>query len=288
MFRHLGSILVAVMALVLTACVAVILAMGLVERLRAPPEIHLTVFDGVAALGRHPPRIRAEIRGARPGRPFASPWMVARFEDGWSAWLWVNANGQTSQAGRPGLGRGSHRYTVGLSELEDRMDVVGEGTVWIWPHEDAVVWLDAGAIVSLSPRADETAEAGGAARDAVDAVKTLASGRHPVYLVAADGQGYASARRRLQLCGVPPGPAFWVTPGKELSRLLGLKQVWPTIDGAVVCDPAVREAAAKLNVPVYPVPPAGAVAGTTEARDAWRGVLERVTARRAGSGVKGN
>ncbi|HUU08944.1 MAG TPA: hypothetical protein VM431_00210 [Phycisphaerae bacterium] len=287
MFRHLGSILVAVMALVLTACVAVILAMGLAERLRAPPEIHLTVFDGVAALGRHPPRIRAEIRGARPGRPFASPWMVARFEDGWSAWLWVNNNGQTSRAGRPGLGRGSHRYTVGLSELEDRMDVVGEGTVWVWPREDAVVWLDAGAIVSLLPLADEkTADA--AMRDAVDAVKTLASGRHPVYLVAADGQGYASARRRLQKCGAPPGPAFWVTPGKEPSRLLGLKGVWPTIDGAVVCGPAVRKAVEKLGVPVYPVPPATVAAGTTEARDAWRSALERVTARRAGSGVKGN
>jgi len=120
--------------------------------------------------------------------------------------------------------------------------------------------------------------------DVVDAVKTLAGGRLPVYLVSADAQGYASARRRLKAYGAPPGPAFWVIPGKERSRLLGLKGVWPRVHAAVVCDTKMREAAAKAGVTVREAPSADALSGPAETRNAWRRILENLTARRAGDG----
>jgi hypothetical protein len=82
-----------------------------------------------------------------------------------------------------------------------------------------------------------------------------------------------------------------VIPGKERSRLLGLKGVWPHVHAAVVCDPIMRAAAARAGVTVREAPSADALSirtrtgpGPAETRRAWRRILENLTARRAGDG----
>ena len=283
MFRYLAPILIVVMVLVLVVCVAVILIGGLAERMTADSVLRLTAFDGIAAVGGAPPRIRAQIDGSKPGRPVSPPWLVVRFEDGWSASAWIDPKGLSRTRGRADLTAGPHAFTVALPELHVRLDVGAGGTVWVWPAEESVIWFGAGAIVPTSDGAAAAAPGppSDEVRDIVDAVKTLASGRLPVYLVAADARGYASARRRLKAYGAPPGPAFWVVPGRERSRLAGLKGVWPRVHAAVVCDPTMRQAAASLKVTVRQVPSAGALPGAAETRNAWRNVLERLTARQA-------
>ncbi len=288
MFRYLGAILIVVMALALAAGLAVILFGSVAGRLTSDPVLRLTAFDGIGAVGGAPPRIRAMIGGSEPGRPAEFRWLVARFEDGSSAWAWISSNGLSRTVGPRGLTVGAYRFVVGLPEVEPRLDVSAGGTVYMWPQTESVIWFDAAAIV---PACGVRVVAGGAAAgpsdevsDVVGAVKTLASGRLPVYLVSADAQGYASARRRLKAYGAPPGPAFWVIPGKERSRLLGLKGVWPRVHAAIVCDPKIREAAARVKVPVREAPSADALPGPAETRNAWRRILENLTGRRAGDG----
>ena len=295
MFRYLGPILIVVMALGLVAGIAVILVGPLAGRLAADPALCLTVFDGIGAVGGDPPRIRAVIGGSEPGRPAKFHWLVARFQDGSSAWAWIRPDGLSRTVAPRGLTTGAYRFVVGLPEVQPRLDVSAAGTVYVWPQSESVIWFDAAAIVpACGVRLVAECAAGGRSGevlDIVDAVKTLASGRLPVYLVSADAQGYASARRRLKAYGAPPGPAFWVIPGKERSRLLGLKGVWPHVHAAVVCDPIMGEAAARAGVTVREAPSADALSirtrtgpGPAETRRAWRRILENLTARRAGDG----
>jgi len=286
-FRYLGCILVVVMSLALVGGLAWILFDRLAGRLTADPALRLTAFDGIAPVGGPPPRLRAQMEGSGPGRPGEYHWLVMRLEDGWSAWSWISRGGRSQTLGPEGLRTGRHRFVAGLPELLPRLDLSAAATVYAWPPEDPVIWFDAAAIVparggrlvaGAPPRPPEDV------RGRVDAVKTLASGRLPVYLVAADAQGYASARRRLEACGAPPGPAFWVIPGQEGSRLLGLKQVWPHVHAAVVCDPVLRKAAAGAKVPIQEAPSADALPGPAETGEAWRRILETLTARPPGGG----
>ena len=298
MFRYLGSILIVVMVLVLVVSLGVILLDRVAVRLSAEAVLRLTAFDGIGPDGGPPPRLRAWIEGVQPGRPPGYVWLVTRFEDGWSAWGWLNPHGLCRTLGPRDLTAGTYRVVVGPPEVRPRLDLVAAATVYVRPQDEAVIWFDAAAIVP----AVGTHPAGGAAgrprragraavdrppegvRDIVDVVKTLASGRLPVYLVSADASGYASARRRLKAYGAPPGPAFWVIPGKERSRLLGLKRVWPRVDAAVVCDPTLRAAAAGVKVAVREAPSADALAHPAETRRAWRGIRETLTAGQGGDG----
>jgi len=281
-FRYLGSILIVLMVLGLVASLAVILLGALSARLSADPGLRLTAFDGVAPVGGPPPRLRAWIEGSEPGRPTGSHWLVARFEDGRSAWAWINRNGLSRTWGPSGLTTGAYRVVVALPEAEPRLDLSARATVYAWPPAGPVIWFDAAAIVPAcgARLAGEAASARPPEpiQDIVDVVKTLASGRLPVYLVAAEAQGYASARRRLKAYGAPPGPAFWVIRGRERSRLLGLKRVWPRVHAAVVCDPNFGETAARMEVPVQQAPSADALPGPAETRRAWRRILETLTA----------
>ena len=286
MFRYLGCILVVVMALVLVASLAVILLGALAGRLSADPSLHLTAFDGVAPVGGPPPRLRAWTEGSEPGRPADYRWLVMRLEDGWSAWAWISQSGHSWASGPKGLRIGPHRFVVGLPEVQPRLDLSARATIYAWPQGDPVIWFDAAAIVPACGtrliRGATPSATPGQVQILIDVVKTLASGRLPVYLVAADAQGYASARRRLKAYGAPPGPAFWVIPGQERGRLLGLKKVWPDVRAAVVCNPTLEDAAARAKVRVQEAPSADALPGPDDATKAWRRILEVLTARPVG------
>ncbi len=292
MFRYLGSILIVVMVLVLVVSLGVILLDRVAVRLSAEAVLRLTAFDGIGPAGGPPPRLRAWIEGVQPGRPPGYVWLVTRFEDGWSAWGWLNPHGLCRTLGPRDLTAGTYRVVVGPPEVCPRLDLVAAATVYVRPQDEAVIWFDAGAIVPAVGVPAAGVAAGRAAvdrppegvRDIVDVVKTLASGRLPVYLVSADASGYALARRCLKAYGAPPGPAFWVIPGKERSRLLGLKRVWPRVDAAVVCDPALRAAAAGVKVAVREAPSADVLAHPAETRRAWRGIRETLTAGQGGDG----
>ena len=286
MFRYLGCILVVVMALVLVGSLGVILLGALAERLSADPALHLTAFDGVAPVGGPPPCLRAWTEGSKPGRPAGYRWLVMRLEDGWSAWAWISQTGHSWTSGPKGLRTGPHRFVMGLPEVQPRLDLTARATIYAWPQGDPVIWFDAAAIVPACGarfnRGAAPSAPPGQVRILIDVVKTLASGRLPVYLVAADAQGYASARRRLKAYGAPPGPAFWVIPGQERGRLLALKKVWPDVRAAVVCNPTLKDAAARAKVPVQEAPSAEDLPGPAEAAETWRRILETLTARPVG------
>ena len=117
-----------------------------------------------------------------------------------------------------------------------------------------------------------------AVRAALDTLKTLAAGRQVVYLVSAPAQEYALVRRGLQEIAAPPGPAIWVTPGEEARRLALLRQAGPNVDAALVCSPALADAAAKLKIKVCRVPRAGeSVAGAAEGAGGWADVPGQVS-----------
>ena len=274
MLRYLGSALIVLLALGLAAGVGVILCRSLPER----PEMRLTVFDGVAALGGNAPRLRAMLEDPETGKPVLFTRLVVRFPDGWTGQAWSSSGGLSASVGPTGLSAGRHDYTVGLSEVEAPLGAVGRGTVWVLPADTPVMWLDAAAIVPMGE-----AEAAGTVwlsttqGDVVDAVKMLATGRQAVYLVAAEAAGYASARRRLADLRVPPGPVFWVRPRDGLSRLQGLQQVWPSVAGAVVSAPVIAAAAERLRVRTGRVPCAGGPERRADVFDAWREAVERLS-----------
>jgi len=112
----------------------------------------------------------------------------------------------------------------------------------------------------------------------LDTLKTLAAGRQVVYLVSAPAQEYALVRRGLQEIAAPPGPAIWVTPGEEARRLALVRQAGPNVDAALVCSPALADAAAKLKIKVCRVPRAGeSVAGAAEGAGGWADVPGQVS-----------
>jgi len=276
-FRYLGYVLIVVVAVALTVTIAGMLVVGLVEGITKRSDVRLTVFDGIGTVGSDRaarPTIRAHIEGPGGDRPLGLYRLAVRFDDGWTGWMWIHPGGLAQQIGPPALPPGPHRYHAGTHALARRLDVVGTGTVWIWPKPTPVLWVDAEAVVPPS-----AASAGGDApppawlADVAGVLKTLAATARPVYLVARDAGGYAAVRRRLRCWGVPAGPAFWVVPNRPSSRFAGLKAVWPVVRGAVVVSTETAGAIDRLGVPVARVPPASE---TGEAlRRAWQGALER-------------
>ncbi|MFO8012000.1 MAG: hypothetical protein R6X20_01715 [Phycisphaerae bacterium] len=283
MVRYMAYILVALLALVLTGSVAVVLGQGVVECLAGPTLVHVTAFDGIGAEGGHPPRIRAVFEGPTGPRPLRKHWAVVRFPGGWTQWAYISRSGLIRPRGPAGLRPGPHRFQVGLPETHPRLDAVAHGTVWVRPEATPVLWIDARAVVpdaSLALRADDAAaaEPPGGVPAVLDVLKTLAGACRPVYLVADEARPYAVYRRRLKQWGAPPGPCFWVVPGRAYGRLKGLKGVWPTVRGAVVVADDLARAADRVEVTVERVPPAGEAAGPQGAAGAWRRTLHRLTA----------
>jgi hypothetical protein len=279
--RYLGFALIILIALGLAAGVGVVLLRGMPDR----QAIRLTVFDGVAAVGGPAPRLRAMLEDADAGKPVCFATLIVRSPEGWTGRTWSSSNGVCLSAGPSGLSAGPHDFAVGVPELTARLDAYSHGTVWVRPAETEMVWLDAAAIVPTGGAEVALAAAPSPAPDVVDAVKMLASGRQAVYLVAADAAEYASVRQRLAERRVPLGPAFWVKPGVELSRLQGLKQVWPRVAAGVVCTAALAKAAETLGVHMWFVPIAGGPELRPAVMGAWREAVEQLTVPR-GAAVK--
>lgn len=271
MLRYLGFALIVFVALGLTAGIAVVLLRSLPER----QAMRLTVFDGVAAVGGDAPRLRAMLEDADTGKPILFTRLVVRFSHGWTDHTWSSGGGLSVSVGPPGLSVGPHDYTVGLSEMDFRLDVYSHGTVWVFPAETPVLWFDAAAILPMGEGAAAAPPA--ALGEVADAVKILAVGRQAVYLIDAQAAGYASVRQRLAGLRIPPGPAYWVRPGDELGRLQGLKQVWPGVEGAVVSAPAVAAAVERLRVRTSGVPRAGGPEPRAAVASAWSDAVERLS-----------
>jgi len=280
-FRYVAYILVMVVAVALTGSIAAVLGKGVVECLAGRPVVYVTAFDGVGAVGGHPPRIRAMFEGPTGPRPLDSFWAVVRFRGGWTRWAFVNRLGLCGPTGPADLAPGPHRFQVGMPEVHPRLDVVAHGTAWIWPRDRRVLWVDASALV---PSGTGPAAGGdvclppASARAGIETLKTLATRSRCVYLVAEDARGYAATRRWLKVWVAPAGPVFWVIPGRPYGRLKGLKGVWPTVRGAVVASDDLADACRRLKVPVQRVPPAGEAAQAPALAETWRRALNRLTA----------
>jgi hypothetical protein len=279
--RYLGFALIVLMALGLTAGIALVLLRSLPER----QAMRLTVFDGVAAVGGDAPRLRAMLEDADTGKPILFTRLVVRFSHGWTDHTWSSSGGLSVSVGPTGLSAGPHDYTVGLSEMDCRLDVYSHGTVWVFPADTPVVWFDAAAICPMGEGA-AAAPAPAALGDVADAVKTLAAGRQAVYLIDADAAGYASVRQRLAGVRMPPGPAYWVRPGDEPARLQGLKQVWPDVEGAVVSAPAIAAAVERLRVRTSGVPRAGGLEPRAAVVGAWSDAVQRLSVPRGTGATK--
>jgi len=256
--RYVAYILVTVIAVALAGSIAVVLGKGVVECLAGRPVVYVTAFDGVGAVGGHPPpRIRAMFEGPTGPRPLDSFWAVVRFGGGWTRWAFVNRLGLCGPTGPADLAPGPHRFQVGMPEVHPRLDVVAHATAWIWPRETTVVWIDSGAVVPGD--------------------LALAGTCRPVYLVADEARPYAVIRRRLKQWGAPAGPVFWVIPGRAYGRLKGLKAVWPTVRGAVVASDDLADAGRRLKVPVQRVPTPVEAGQAPRLAETWRRTLNRLT-----------
>jgi hypothetical protein len=279
--RYLGFALIVLMALGLTAGIAVVLLRSLPER----QAMRLTVFDGVAAVGGDAPRLRAMLEDADTGKPILFTRLVVRFSHGWTEHTWSSSGGLSVSPGPTGLSADPHDYTVGLSEMDFRLDVYSHGTVWVFPADTPVVWFDAAAICPMGEGA-AAAPPPAVLGDVADAVKTLAAGRQAVYLIDAEAAGYASVRQRLAGLRMPPGPAYWVRPGDEPARLQGLKQVWPDVEGAVVSAPAIAAAVERLRVRTSGVPRAGGPEPRAAVVGAWSDAVQRLSVPRGTGATK--
>lgn len=282
MIRYLGPILIVVMALALAGGLAAVLVGSLAARLTAGAD-RLTVFDSVAAVGDRGPVIRAALADADSGR--AIPWalMAVRLENDWTGWARTNAVGLATLRGPAGLRPGMYGFRTGLSELHPRLDVWGPGTVWVWPAETPVVWIDAAALLPAGGADLPAAQAQGLAAR----VQALAQGRRAVYLVTSDAAAYVPVRRGLRALGLPLGPAYWVGTGSELRFLKDLARMWPHVDAAVLCGPEALAAAARLKVPSWQVPPADVAGESSAAEEAWREVRLSLAAPAGGSDLNG-
>lgn len=277
MVRYVGYLLVALMALAMTAGVGLILFGDLAERLSLPGAVRLVAFDAVAVAGVEPPRVRAFLQDLDYNQPMERQRLITRFADGRHDYFWVGSQGMGSGTRRTDLGVGRHGFTVSFPTMSPRLDVQASGSLWVLPPGVPVVWVDTAALL-----VDPAAQAQGGARpevsgDALDAVKVLAVGRQVLYLVASGVEEYAAIRRQVEAAAFPPGPAVWVRLGEETSRLEALKRACPNVEAAIVCRPTLAESAAKLKVPVWRVPRA-APRGTEPAEPVmpWREVLERL------------
>ncbi|MBE3097765.1 MAG: hypothetical protein IMZ44_11650, partial [Planctomycetes bacterium] len=252
MLKYFGYLLIVLVALTLAASAVVCLFGGLAERFQTVGSVRLVAFDDLANMQSGSLRLAARLEDLDYGRPIPGAWMVFRFDDGWTRSAWTDTTGVTRSIHRGALGAGRHEFSVSFPDTHPRLDIRARGSVWVLPPGARVLWVDAAAVEGgagpvVSPAGQPGAEA---ARAALDTLKTLAAGHQVVYLVSAPAQEYARVRRGLQEIAVPPGPAIWVTPGEEARRLALVRQAGPNVDAALVCSPALADAAARLKVKV--------------------------------------
>jgi hypothetical protein len=278
--KYFGYLLIVLAALALAASAVVCLFGGLAERFQTVGSVRLVAFDDLASMQSESLRLAAILEDLDYGRPIPNAWMVFRLDDGWTRSAWTDTTGMMRSIHRGALGAGRHEFSVSFPDTHPRLDIRARGSVWVLPPGARVLWVDAAALEGaagpvVSPAGPPGAEA---ARAALDALKTLAAGRQAVYLVSAPAQEYARVRRGLQEIAVPPGPAIWVAPGEEARRLALVRQAGPNVDAALVCSPALADAAAKLKVKVCRVPRAGqSAAGAAEGAGAWADVPGQVS-----------
>ena len=280
MLKYFGYLLIVLVALTLAASAVVCLFGGLAERFQTVGSVRLVAFDDLAGMQSESLRLAARLEDLDYGRPIANAWMVFRLDDGWTRSAWTDTAGMMRSIHRGALGAGRHEFSVSFPDTHPRLDIRASGSMWVLPPGARTLWVDAAAVESgAGPEASPAGPPGAeAARASLDALKTLAAGRQVVYLVSAPAQEYALVRRGLQAIAVPPGPAIWVTPGEEARRLALLRQVAPNVDAALVCSPALADAAARLQVKVCRVPRAGeSAAGAAEAAGAWADVPGQVS-----------
>jgi hypothetical protein len=260
--RYLGYVLVAVVALALAFGVGAILFGNLAERLAVPGNMRLVVFDEVVAQGA-PVHVRAFLQSLDDGRPMASTSLVARTPDGWTNTFQTDRDGLLDGQIHNGLAAGRLDVSVGFPETSPRLDVLAKGSAWVLPRGGHVIWIDARAVVrpptiAGSPvrvRPEDLESAGGA-------IKTVAEGRQPVYLVLSKAEEYGAIRRGLAESGLPEGPVWWVHPAYEAGNLAILKKASSAVDAALVTSDKLEAAVRPLAANVMRVPAAGEVVET--------------------------
>jgi len=270
-FRYLSYVLVGSMAGVLAVMALGILGSGLSERLGGGPGVALVALDTTMAEAASLVRVGAGLFDPDLDRPIPGVMVFARYPDGQTVPLWAPRSGVCFGGRRGRLPRGPHPYEVAFPDTGPRAGVQSRGTVWVEPGGADVVWVDAAAVVGVGPGTDAAPAAGQAGRQALEA---LAAGRVLVYLVAAELRDYAPARRHVAESGCPAGPVVWLPPSGERSVLAALRQAWPHVAAALVCTPALAEAAAVVKVKAIRVPRAdGAAEEPGEAARAWPDVI---------------
>jgi len=286
MMRYLGYILIVVSALGWSIGVIAILIGQFGDRLGSGAAMELAGFDR-PMVARGPPVALCGFLLDADGIPSCEGLLVFRFEDGWTAQAPLGCDDGIACVNSPaGLSVGAHRFTVDLPDARPRLDVRGYGTAWAWPADTRVVWIDVAAVFPLSEAARTDGKVG-ALRDeaALGAVKTLAAGRLPVYLVCGQMRVYPSVRRLVEMCGAPRGPVVWVKPGSEAASLAGTRGVWPRIDVAALSTPALADAAGRLKIEVRRAPQAGQSPGASPGAASWEDVLRGLPAP-AGAGAQ--
>jgi len=261
--RYLGYLLMAAAVLSLAGTAAVCLVGGLVEQFRVPGDVRLIVFDEAATTQARTLHVGAYVENLDFGRPISTCYLVGRYDDGWCDGAYSGSTGLVRWSRRGPLPAGRHGFTAAFPETHLRADIRAHSTVWIFPPGTRALWVDAAALGPEPPPGGLPAAMpeAQAMRPALEPLKTLASGRQVVYLVAAGAAEYQAVRGRLQEAGAPPGPVIWLRQGNEADRLRLLAQAWPDVDGAVVAAPAVADAVAKLKVRVFRLPRAAEYAG---------------------------
>ena len=245
--RYLGYLLIGLMALAMAFGAAFLLFGNLAERLAVPGNTRLVVFDDVVADGA-PVRVRVFLESLDDARPLDGTWLVARMPDRWTEPIGTDGRGLASSSPRGGLAAGRHELPAGYPETRPRLDVLAAGTAWILAHGERVVWIDARAVVrpaaitgsAVRVRPEDMAAAGAA-------IKTVAEGRQPVYLVAAGAEDYAAIRGALKESDLPAGPAWWVRPGGEAGALAALAKASTGVDAALVCGAELQTAVAACD-----------------------------------------
>jgi hypothetical protein len=289
--RYFGYLLIILAALALTGTAAFCLFDGLTERFQTEGAVRLVAFDDLAGnQGQNVP-LAALIENLDYDRPVLNAWLVFRFSDGWSQGMWSDKSGLCRVTRRGALASGRHRFFVSFPDTYPRLDVRSGGEVWVLPPGARVLWVEAAAIDRepdpFMPPSDQPPTE--AMRAALDAVKTLAVGRQVVYLVSAVPQEYPTVRRRLGEAAVAAGPAIWVKPAAEAQRLGLLRRAAPNVDAALLCSPALADAAEKMKITVCRVPRADAPAAeAAEGVKGWLEALGQVSGRRGGGGISGD
>jgi hypothetical protein len=272
----------ATMALALAAGVGLLLFGGMAERLAAPGSVRLVAFD--EAIGpREEFRVRAYLEDADYARPVAGFLLMGRLPDGRALALGTDAGGVATSGRLPGPALGVYDFLVEYPDTHPRLDIQAHGTLYVLAPETRVFWVDALAVVLGRGVPRPAGQAGFASEVAVAAMKTVAAGRQPVYLVAAKAEEYALIRDRLDASGLPDGPAVWIEPRNESMKVERLKRSLPNVDGAVLCSEGLAKLAQGRGVTTVRVAPAGPAAAPADGAVSWSEVVEKWPAR-TGSG----